>query len=64
MKTKFALFVIFYVCIYGISFSQNTGGGGESPDSLSITFIDTTQNLQVNGSMVVDSAKTLKISVL
>jgi hypothetical protein len=63
MKTKFALFVIFNVCIYGISFSQNTGGG-ESPDSLSITFIDTTQNLQVNSSIVVDSSLTVKDSVI
>jgi hypothetical protein len=62
MKTKFALFVIFNVCIYGISFCQNTGG--ESPDSLSITFIDTTQNLQVNGSIVVDSSLTVKDSVI
>lgn len=63
MKTKFALFVIFNVCIYGISFSQNNGGG-ENPDSLSITFIDTTQNLQVNGSIVVDSSLTVKDSVI
>ena len=39
-------------------------GGGESPDSLSITFIDTTQNLQVNGSIVVDSSLTVKDSVI
>jgi hypothetical protein len=49
---------------YMVSAFPKIPGGGESPDSLSITFIDTTQNLQVNGSMVVDSAKTLKISVL
>jgi len=62
MKTKFALLIIFNVCIYGFSFSQNTGGG--NPDSLSVTFSDTTQNLQVNGSIVVDSSLTVKDSVI
>jgi hypothetical protein len=63
MKTKFALFIIFNLCIFGFSFSQNTGGNGD-PDSLNVTVNDTTQNLQVNGSIVVDSSLTVKDSVI
>jgi len=63
MKTKFTLFIIFNLCIYGFSFSQNTGENG-NPDSLNVTINDTTQNLQVNGSIVVDSSLTVKDSVI
>lgn len=63
MKTKFALFTIFNLCIYGFSFSQNSGENG-NPDSLNVTIGDTTQNLQVNGSIVVDSSLTVKDSVI
>jgi cytochrome b involved in lipid metabolism len=63
MKTKFGLLIIFNVCLYCLSYSQNSGGI-ENPDSLNVTFSDTTQNLQVNGSMVVDSSLTVKDSVI
>jgi hypothetical protein len=39
-------------------------GGGGDPDSLNVTINDTTQNLQVNGSIVVDSSLTVKDSVI
>jgi hypothetical protein len=52
MKTKLSLLMFFAFCITSVGLAQNTGG--ENPDSLNVTLIDTTQNLQVNGSIVVD----------
>jgi cytoskeletal protein CcmA (bactofilin family) len=63
MKTKLSIVIFFTFFITSISLAQNTGGS-ENPDSLSFTFADTTQNLQVNGSMVVDSSLTVKDSVV
>jgi UDP-3-O-[3-hydroxymyristoyl] glucosamine N-acyltransferase len=61
LKTKFTLLLIFTLFFLGSSFSQNAT---QNPDSLGVQLNDTTQNLQVNGSMVVDSSLTVKDSVI
>lgn len=61
MKTKFTLLLIFTLFFLSSSFAQNTS---QNPDSLNVEFNDTTQNLQVNGSMIVDSSLTVKDSVI
>ncbi len=61
MKTKFTLLFVFSLFFLSSSFAQNTS---QNPDSLNVEFNDTTQNLQVNGSMIVDSSLTVKDSVI